>query len=48
MTAKDIDTGRHYAIKREPLSMSLPQLKHESIMYDVLAGGRKFILVESP
>ncbi|KAI7906580.1 kinase-like domain-containing protein [Cokeromyces recurvatus] len=37
--AEDVDTFRHYAIKREPLKMRHPQLKHESIMYDVLAGG---------
>ncbi|KAI9480522.1 MAG: kinase-like domain-containing protein [Benjaminiella poitrasii] len=37
--AEDIDTFRHYAIKRESLKMRHPQLKHESIMYDVLAGG---------
>ncbi|CEI96601.1 Putative CK1/CK1 protein kinase [Rhizopus microsporus] len=37
--AEDIDTGRKYAIKREPLKMRHPQIKHESIIYDVLAGG---------
>ncbi|KAI8090233.1 kinase-like domain-containing protein [Gilbertella persicaria] len=37
--AEDIDTTRKYAIKREPLKMRHPQLKHESIIYDVLAGG---------
>ncbi|KAI8357784.1 kinase-like domain-containing protein [Blakeslea trispora] len=37
--AEDVDTFRKYAIKREPLKMRHPQLKHESIMYDVLAGG---------
>ncbi|KAI8879143.1 kinase-like protein [Backusella circina FSU 941] len=36
---EDIDTGRHYAIKREPLDIPHPQLKHESVVYDVLAGG---------
>lgn len=39
--AEDIDTHRHYAIKREPLDTPFSQLRHESIMYDVLAGGRK-------
>ncbi|KAI8137903.1 kinase-like domain-containing protein, partial [Fennellomyces sp. T-0311] len=38
--AQDIDTRRRYAIKREPLDSRSPQLKHESIMYDILAGGR--------
>ncbi|KAI9316891.1 kinase-like domain-containing protein [Dichotomocladium elegans] len=37
--AEDIFTRRHYAIKREPLDTPLPQLEHESIMYDVLMGG---------
>ncbi|KAI9499608.1 kinase-like domain-containing protein, partial [Zychaea mexicana] len=37
---QDIDTLRLYAIKREPLDVRSPQLKHESIMYDILAGGR--------
>ncbi|KAI8377683.1 kinase-like domain-containing protein [Radiomyces spectabilis] len=37
--AQDIGTGRHYAIKRETLKMRHPQLAHESLMYDVLAGG---------
>ncbi|KAI8367829.1 kinase-like domain-containing protein [Choanephora cucurbitarum] len=37
--AEDVDTFRKYAIKREPLKMRHPQLKHESIIYDVLAGG---------
>jgi len=37
--ARDIDTNRSYAIKREPKSMRHPQLKHESIMYDALVGG---------
>ncbi|KAI8644009.1 kinase-like domain-containing protein [Parasitella parasitica] len=37
--AEDIDTFRRYAIKREPLKMRHPQLKHESIIYDALAGG---------
>ncbi|KAI9305633.1 kinase-like domain-containing protein [Cunninghamella echinulata] len=36
---RDVNTGRHYAIKRESLKMKHPQLKHEHIMYDVLAGG---------
>lgn len=36
---EDIDTLRRYAIKREPLKMRHPQLKHESVIYDVLAGG---------
>ncbi|KAG0170953.1 hypothetical protein DFQ28_009767 [Apophysomyces sp. BC1034] len=36
---RDIRTKHHYAIKREPVKMRHPQLKHESIMYDVLAGG---------
>ena len=38
---EDIDTFKRYAIKREPLKMRHPQLKHESIVYDALAGGRK-------
>jgi hypothetical protein len=42
--AEDIHTLRHYAIKREPLKMRHPQIKHESIIYDVLAGGRKYLL----
>lgn len=42
--AEDIDTHRHYAIKREPLDTPFSQLRHESIMYDVLAGGRKCIV----
>ncbi|CEP17973.1 hypothetical protein [Parasitella parasitica] len=37
--AEDIDTFRHYAIKREPLKMRHPQIKHESTIYDTLAGG---------
>ncbi|KAI8098873.1 kinase-like domain-containing protein [Halteromyces radiatus] len=37
--ARDINTGRHFAIKRETLKMKHPQLKFENIMYDVLAGG---------
>lgn len=40
--AEDIDTFRRYAIKREPLKMRHPQIKHESIIYDALAGGRKY------
>lgn len=40
-----MNTGRHYAIKREPLKMKHPQLKYEHIMYDVLAGGRKYICI---
>lgn len=43
--AEDIDTHRHYAIKREPLDTPFSQLRHESIMYDVLAGGRKCCLL---
>ncbi|KAI8099854.1 kinase-like domain-containing protein [Halteromyces radiatus] len=35
---KDINTGRHYAVKREPRS-HLSQIKHESILYDILAAG---------
>jgi hypothetical protein len=38
---KDIDTGRHYAVKREPWSGHPSQIKHESILYDILAAGRK-------
>jgi serine/threonine protein kinase len=38
--AEDVYTGRHYAIKREPLNTPMLQLKHESIMYDVIQGGR--------
>lgn len=37
--ARDIDTNRAYAVKREPKGMRHPQLKHESIMYDALVGG---------
>ncbi|KAI8983581.1 kinase-like domain-containing protein [Pilobolus umbonatus] len=37
--AEDIVTNRRYAIKRESLKMHHPQIKHESIIYDVLAGG---------
>ncbi|EPB89290.1 CK1/CK1 protein kinase [Mucor circinelloides 1006PhL] len=37
--AKDIDLNQFYAIKRESLELEYPQLHHESIMYDVLAGG---------
>ncbi|KAI7849762.1 kinase-like domain-containing protein [Circinella umbellata] len=37
---QDIDTHCRYAIKREPLDVHSPQLKHESIMYDILTGGR--------
>ncbi|OAD03920.1 Serine/Threonine kinase CK1, partial [Mucor lusitanicus CBS 277.49] len=37
--AKDIDLNRFYAIKRESLELEYPQLHHESVMYDVLAGG---------
>lgn len=40
---EDIDTFRRYAIKREPLKMRHPQIKHESIIYDALAGGRMCI-----
>ncbi|CAO3684123.1 unnamed protein product [Rhizopus stolonifer] len=36
--AEDIDTGRKYAVKREPKKMRNPQIKHEHIIYDVLAG----------
>lgn len=43
--AEDIDTHRHYAIKREPLDTPFSQLRHESIMYDVLTGGRKCCLL---
>ncbi|KAG1057556.1 hypothetical protein G6F43_000605 [Rhizopus delemar] len=37
--AEDIDTGRKYAVKREPIKMRNRQIKHENIIYDVLAGG---------
>ncbi|KAI8332684.1 kinase-like domain-containing protein [Chlamydoabsidia padenii] len=36
---KDIDTGRHYAVKREPWSCHPSQIKNESILYDILAAG---------
>ncbi|ORZ25377.1 kinase-like domain-containing protein [Absidia repens] len=35
---RDINTKRHYAIKRENMKIKNPQLKFENIMYDVLAG----------
>ncbi|KAF7732890.1 Casein kinase I isoform delta [Apophysomyces ossiformis] len=37
--ARDIDIGRHYAIKRQSRLIGVPQMKHESVMYDVLAAG---------
>lgn len=40
--ARDVTTGREYAIKREQSNMSHPQLRTESELYDVLAGGRKY------
>ncbi|ORX53165.1 kinase-like protein [Hesseltinella vesiculosa] len=36
---RDLDTGRHYAIKREPMKTRHRQLGHENMMYDFLAGG---------
>ncbi|KAI8982198.1 kinase-like domain-containing protein [Mycotypha africana] len=36
---KDIDTNRFYALKREPLNVPCPQLRHESLMYSLLKGG---------
>ncbi|CAO3577911.1 unnamed protein product [Absidia cylindrospora] len=36
---RDINTKRHYAIKRENAEIQHPQLKFENEMYDVLAGG---------
>jgi hypothetical protein len=39
---RDINTHRHYAIKRERRKENGgSQLKHENVMYDVLAGGGK-------
>lgn len=40
--AENMDTRRKYAIKREPLKMRRPQIKHENDIYNVLAGCRKF------
>ncbi|KAI9260380.1 kinase-like domain-containing protein [Helicostylum pulchrum] len=37
--AKDINLGRLYAVKRESLDLEHPQLRHESKIYDILAGG---------
>ncbi|KAI9257404.1 kinase-like domain-containing protein [Sporodiniella umbellata] len=37
--AEDVDSGRRYAVKREPIKMRNPQIRHEHIIYDVLAGG---------
>ncbi|CEP18005.1 hypothetical protein [Parasitella parasitica] len=37
--AKDIAQNGFYAIKRESLELEFPQLHHESIVYDALAGG---------
>ncbi|KAI8881132.1 kinase-like protein [Backusella circina FSU 941] len=37
--AEHVDTGKRYAIKREPLKMRHPQIKHESDIYNALAGG---------
>ncbi|KAG0793186.1 hypothetical protein G6F16_004900 [Rhizopus arrhizus] len=36
--AENMDTRRKYAIKREPLKMRRPQIKHENDIYNVLAG----------
>ncbi|CAO3616413.1 unnamed protein product [Cunninghamella blakesleeana] len=36
---RDIKTGRHYAVKREPRSSNYSQVKHESVFYDILAAG---------
>ncbi|KAI8377928.1 kinase-like domain-containing protein [Radiomyces spectabilis] len=36
---QDINNGRLYALKREPLDMNHPQLRHESYMYNILTGG---------
>ncbi|KAI8062161.1 kinase-like domain-containing protein, partial [Gongronella butleri] len=36
---RDLDTDRHYAIKRERLKVRQPQLGHENLIYDALAGG---------
>ncbi|KAI8340438.1 kinase-like domain-containing protein [Chlamydoabsidia padenii] len=36
---RDINTKRHYAIKRETNKIKHPQLHYENVMYDVLAGG---------
>lgn len=41
---EDIDTFRHYAIKREPTHIRNPQIQHEADIYDALAGGRKLSL----
>jgi serine/threonine protein kinase len=40
LPAQDIDLKNHfYAVKREPLDLDHPQLHHENMIYDVLAGG---------
>lgn len=44
--AENIDTGRKYAIKREPLKMRRPQIKHENDIYNVLAGCRKIFFIQ--
>lgn len=41
IVAQDVDLGSLYAVKRESLDLEHPQLHHESVVYDVLAGGRK-------
>ncbi|KAG0267339.1 hypothetical protein BG011_006756 [Mortierella polycephala] len=37
--ATHIATGMDYAIKREPINVSHPQLDHEAKMYEILKGG---------
>lgn len=39
--AEDIHTFERLAIKREPIKLKHPQIKHESDIYNILAGGRK-------
>ena len=37
---QDMKTKHTFAIKRESFDIEHPQLHHESVMYDILAGGR--------
>lgn len=39
--AQDVDLGEFYAVKRESSDLDHPQLHHEKVVYEVLAGGRK-------
>lgn len=40
-----MELGGFYAVKREALDLEHPQLHHEKFVYDLVAGGRKYILI---